>query len=65
MVSSPQRRTRGQTICDLENRSKVTKKACKSVVIWKINANRFLETLAKARIRPKTKASRLPRRYCA
>jgi len=36
--------------------AKLQKKLVKRKRFWKINANRFLETLAKARIRPEIKA---------
>ena len=38
--------------------AKLRKKLVKAKRFWKINANRFLETLAKARIRPEIKARR-------
>ena len=38
--------------------AKLRKKVVVTKRFWKINANRFLETLAKARIRPEIKAER-------
>jgi hypothetical protein len=38
--------------------AKLRKKLVKNNGFWRINANRFFSTLAKARIRPKIKAKR-------